>query len=404
MPRCKLTEKSIAKLPAPTASGKPVIHWDAELRGFGVLCSGTTNGRTYVCQRDLPGGRTRRVTIAACNEMALAKARDEARGLLVEMRRGLDPKRKQAGTLGQTFAAYMQVNKELSSRSREIYGGLFELHLEPWRDRALASITPAEVDELHRAVAAKVARRGGHSGHSVANDAICLFRLLYNWASRRDDDLPRNPVRLRGSEWHKVTPSRRPIAPDQLAAWYAAVRALPPMGRDFFLTLLFTGLRRREAAALRWEQVDFGQRLIRLPTTKTRKPLELPMSDFVRDLLVARRGLGNAGGFVFPSYAKGGYIKDPRAWQVAVKAATGIDFSCHDLRRSFVTVAESCDISVYALKALVNHALGSGVTESYIKMTPERLRAPAQKVCDKLKSLCGITPTAGGNIVTLANG
>ena len=75
--------------------------------------------------------------------------------------------------------------------------------------------------------------------------------------------------------------------------------------------------------------------------------------------------------------------------------ATGIEFSLHDLRRTFVTIAESTDISVHALKALVNHSLGGGVTESYIKMTPERLREPVQKVTDKMKELCGIAPSEG---------
>ncbi len=47
--------------------------------------------------------------------------------------------------------------------------------------------------------------------------------------------------------------------------------------------------------------MDLNQRVIRLPATRTKakRKLELPMSDFVRDLLVARRALGNAA-FVFP--------------------------------------------------------------------------------------------------------
>jgi len=402
MPRCKLTEKSVAKLPAPTATGEPVLYWCAELRGFGVRCSGSSNTRTYIAQRDLPGGKTRRVTIAACNEMGLAEAREVARGMLVDMRRGIDPKAKSAGTLQQTLAAYLASNKEIKPRTREIYELLVRLHLAPWQGRALASITPADVDHMHRAIAAKVAKRGQHSGHTVANDAVCLFRLLYNWAARRDDDLPRNPVRLRGSEWHKVTPRRRPIAPEHLAAWYAAVMALPPLGRDYLLLTLFTGMRRREAAALRWEEVDFNTRVIKLPAhrAKAGRPLDLPMTDFVRDLLVARRALGNAN-FVFPSYARGGYIKDPRAWQDAVCASAGIEFNIHDLRRTYLTVAESCEISVFALKALVNHSLGAGITESYIKMTADRLREPAQKVCDKLKTLCGVDAPDGAKVVTM---
>jgi integrase len=79
-----------------------------------------------------------------------------------------------------------------------------------------------------------------------------------------------------------------------------------------------------------------------------------------------------------------------------VAAACGIEISAHDLRRTFITIAESADISPLALKALVNHALGSDVTSGYVQMTTERLREPAQKVADKLKELCGgIAPPEG---------
>lgn len=396
MPRYKLTQKTITKLAAPTASGKPALYWCDELKGFGVLCSGTTNGRTYICQRDLPGGRTRRVTIAACNEMPLAEAREAARGLLVDMRRGLDPKRKGTGTLQQTLTAYLQANKDIKPQTSAIYLRVLNNHLATWRDRPLAGITPVEIDGAHHAIAAKVARGGQHSGHSVANHAIRIFKLLYNFAASRDDALPPNPVRLRGSEWHKVQPQRRPIAPERLADWYTAVMALPPLGRDYLLLCLFTGLRRREAAALTWDEVDFTERVIRLPAARAKagRALELPMTDFVHGLLVARRALGNAQ-FVFPSYGRSKHIEEIRAWLDQVRSATGIEFSTHDLRRSFITVAESCDISHYALKALVNHSLGSGVTEGYIKMTADRLREPAQLVCDRLKELCSISDPSG---------
>ena len=78
-----------------------------------------------------------------------------------------------------------------------------------------------------------------------------------------------------------------------------------------------------------------------------------------------------------------------------VAEATGIRVSVHDLRRTFITVAESTDISPYALKALVNHSLGNDVTSGYVQITVERLREPAQRVCDKMMELCGIKPPEG---------
>ena len=120
-------------------------------------------------------------------------------------------------------------------------------------------------------------------------------------------------------------------------------------------------------------------------------------------VLVARRSLGNAK-FVFPSNGRSGHVDDPRDWLDAVREATGIEFSTHDLRRTFITVAESCDISAFALKGLVNHSLGAGVTERYINMTVKRLRAPAQTVTNALKTLCGVhTPDTGSNIAVLTS-
>ena len=253
---------------------------------------------------------------------------------------------------------------------------------------------PAEIDALHNRIA----------GKAVANAAIKVFRLLYNWAAARDDSLPRNPCRLRGNEWHSTTPKRRPIATEKLADFYAAVQTLPPMLKDYVLLLLFTGMRQREGAALRWSEVDFERGLIHLPSarTKTRKPLDIPMCDVVRDLLVARRQLGD-GTFVFPSYGASGHLEHVGAAVQMLREKTGIEFSTHDLRRTFITVGEALDISPYAIKALVNHALGTSVTEGYISMSVERLRGPAQLVCDRIRDLCGIVGPSGNVAVLRAS-
>ena len=93
---------------------------------------------------------------------------------------------------------------------------------------------------------------------------------------------------------------------------------------------------------------------------------------------------------MFPGPGPGGHIKELAFPLRAVAAASGIKISCHDLRRTFITIAEATDISPLALKALVNHSLGKDVTSGYIQMTAERLREPAQRVADRLKTLCDI--------------
>jgi integrase len=277
-------------------------------------------------------------------------------------------------------------------------------YLVAWIDRPIGSITPAEVDDLHREIARDVAARGQYKGATVANDTMKVLRLLYNWAARRDESMGRNPVRLLQGEWHPVEPVRRPIPTDKLPAFYHAVMTLPDMGRDYLLIALFTGMRRRELGSLRWTNIDWTNKVIRLDAkqTKARRALDLPMSNFVHSLLVARRALGDERGWVFPSVSRTGHIEDPRTWIEAVSKASGVEFSMHDLRRTFVTVAEACDIGTYALKALVNHAQPrNDVTSLYLDLTAERLREPVQKVCDKLMALCQIEPVSGENVTRL---
>ena len=66
-----------------------------------------------------------------------------------------------------------------------------------------------------------------------------------------------------------------------------------------------------------------------------------------------------------------------------------VSFSTHDLRRTFITIAESLDISVYSLKRLLNHKMTNDVTAGYIITDVERLRAPMQRITDYILKCIG---------------
>jgi len=411
MPTIKLTKRAIERLPAPDPSGKQVLFWDSELKGLGVLVSGKTATKTFIVQHKLPGGITRRVTVAPVNalDVDLDDARTRARKLLGEFYSGVDPKaeRRKAAVRGKTLGAalddYLAGNTALAERSRQGYRASVLRCLSVWLDVPLRDLSREMVERRHRAIAeetAKPGRSGGgeNTGAATADGAMRVLRAVYNAALDKDPTLPPNPVRLRKS-WFKVAPRERFLSGDQLPAFYAAVSALESRSQsDYLALLLFTGLRRQEAGALRWSEVDFASRVIRLPARRTKagRKLDLPMSSFVRDLLVARQNQGNDDGWVFGAESKSGHIEEPRFGLELIAKATGIVISAHDLRRTFVTHAEESNISVMALKALVNHAIGGGdVTENYARMTTERLREPAQLVCDKLMTLCGIAAPEG---------
>jgi integrase len=269
-----------------------------------------------------------------------------------------------------------------------------ERHLKAWLDRPIKDITPEMVEARHRAIASEVQAAGRHNGEATANGVMRSLRFLWNFAAERDPDLPANPVRRLQRQWFETKRRERLVRADELPRFYEAVLNLPSAtARDYLLLLLFTGLRRREATSLRWEHVDLAARIIRLPAANTKggRKLDLPMSDVVYKLLEARHAVGREGPFVFPADSKSGHIEEPAFPLEQVAAATGIRVSPHDLRRTFVTAAESADISPLALSALVNHSLGRDVTSGYVVMTAERLRGPAQRVADRLKALMGLS-------------
>jgi integrase len=441
MPRIKLSEKVVSRLRAPTKSGKPILYWDFGNRqaipGFGVLCSGKTSKRTYIAQCDMPpNGRTRRVTI---DEPTLEKARAAATEILRDMRRGVDPKaaKRQTLTLRGALDAYLEARAHLlRPRTAAHYRTTAERHLADWLDRPLIEITRDMAEKRHRQIAKDVeaahgkaaaesamrfegraakiaksypdaaaryraaakaaAKRVPASGHVAANNTARIVRMLWNFAADRDPALGPNPVRDR-KLWFKVPRRERHVPADDLPKFYSAVMALPnPVQRDYLLTLLFTGLRRREAAGLRWTDIDLQKRTLRIPAAvaKAGRKLDLPLTDVLHDMAVARRALGD-GVYVFPANSRSHHIEEPKAPLGLVAAACGVTVSAHDLRRTFLTVAESCDISPLALKCLVNHSVGGDITAGYVQMNVERLRQPAQAVANKMKALCGIVEPAG---------
>lgn len=404
MPKLKLTDRAITRMAAPDPSGKQMLHWDTDVTGLAVLCSGVSQTKTYIVQRALKNRKTRRLTIGAVNVVSLDQARDRAAVAIDEMRRGIDPKRKvESPTLRGALEGYLAANKKLRPASIRVYRQI-ERTLEPWLDLNLKDITADMVEDRHRSLAAETSRTVGsrhYDGTSTANGALRTLRIVWNFAAERSPDLPPNPVRRLKRQWYPEARRQRLVRAEELPRFYATVMAMRnAVQRDYILFLLFTGMRKTETCTLRWDDIDLTERVIRVRAVRTKadRRLDLPMPDVVRDMLVARRALGNTG-WVFPGGGESGHLSDPGFATVA--RASGIKVSSHDLRRTFVTVAESVDISPIALKCLVNHSLGRDVTSGYVVMSTERLRDAMQRVADKLKSLCEIAPVTGQNIARL---
>ncbi|HWI28211.1 MAG TPA: tyrosine-type recombinase/integrase, partial [Stellaceae bacterium] len=307
MSTIKLNAKTIQKIKAPDPSGKQVLHWDKDLRGFGILCSGVTNARTWVVQAPLRdgSGRRPRVSIGPVNVLDADEARSRAEKVIAAMLLGRNPKEKNGAdtTLREALDLYLAGNSDLREKSREGYRGTIERWLSEWLDKPLRTITDEAIVVRLQEIREEVAAGGRYSGAATANMAMRALRAVWNDAALRDKALTPWPTKRLSKKWHQVPRREGMVKFDDLPKFHAAVLGLPnPIQRDYLLTLLYTGMRRGEAASLTWCDVDFAGRVVRLPAARTKsgRRFDVPMTDLMRDLLVARRALGKEK-FVFPA-------------------------------------------------------------------------------------------------------
>ena len=385
MPQHKLTKSQVDKIPFTDAGQK--IYMDRDIPGFGLRVGRQI--KCYFVQRHI-GRKNVRVTIGRHGIFTPEEARKEARELLVRMTRGENPNdtKRQAHadtiTLAEALDEYLSTRKELRPFTVQSYRRLMGYYLEEWCDKPIADITPNMVTQMHMRIGIEV---GGHT----ANNVMRVLRAIYNFAIVVHEDMPPNPVlRLTQTRaWYREVRRHTVVKLHELPAWYAAVMDLEnDLARDFLRLILFTGMRRSEALQLRWRDVDLKEGTLFVPDTKNHEPLMLPLSEFLLQLFQVRYQASGDCEFVFPGEGATGHAIEPKKFIGRVREASGVEFTLHDLRRTFITVAESLDISAYALKRLLNHKDSRDVTAGYIVLTAERLREPMEKISRFLLAAC----------------
>lgn len=377
MPKAKLTENFVTGL-AFTEAGQ-VIYTDTELPGFGLVVG--KNTKTYFAQRDV-NHKTVRVTIGKHLLIKNREAREEAKSFLLRMAKGENPNKiRHQGvldgiTLAQAFENYKTGKKNLSKTTLKNLQFCEEKWFQDWLKKPLKDITKQLIIDRHKKI-------GEESGNATANIGLRVLRTVYNFSMVTNENLPPNPVQALSQTkgWYTDVRRQTLIKPTQLKPWYDAVMLLDnSVIRDYFCLLLFTGMRRQEGLTLKWENVDFQEKVITVPETKSGRPLVIPMSEYVCALLEVRKKRTEDNIWVFPSRGKTGHLVEPKKSVAWVGKKSDITFMLHDLRRTFITIAESLDISAYAVKQLVNHGSGNDVTAGYIIMNVERLREPMEKI------------------------
>ncbi len=392
MPKIKISRATVEKIPNP--ENGQIIFWDSALMGFGIRV--TKGSKTFIVQKRIEG-KPVRVKIGNFPQVKAEAARKEAHNELARMSRGVNPNdekmrnRAQNVTLLEAIEEFFN-SRKLKPRTVYNYRNLISVCFRDWMVKSLASISKDMVERRHKKIGIK-------HGEAYANFSMRVLRSILNFAAARYEDskgqflIIENPVRRLSQvrAWYKVKRRDDCIRPNDLPVFFEALDKLESeIMRDFFLVLLFTGLRREEAASLKWSQVDFKNKTLTILDTKNDEKLELPLSYYLEDLLKRRYELFNVNGFVFPGGGKTGYIREPKRAIDKIRKELGAYITVHGLRRTFIMIAESLDISHYALKRLINHKMSGDVTaQHYLVHNVERLREPMRQITDFILQKAG---------------
>ena len=376
----KFTQAYIKALKPPTNSKQAEV-WDLEQTGFGVRL-GASGSKTFFASSRV-NGRMVRATVGKFPAMNVEDARKKARRMLVEMYDGVNPndaRRERSADkleLEKVFEAFLSTRKNLSERTIETYRGAFDRHLSAWKGRSVLSITKQMVIDRHKAI-------GETRGKNVANQAIRVLRVVLNF-SRASYGFPvANPVAIMSEvqAWYKDGVRSNIVGKGAMPDFFREVLALSETSRDYILLLLFTGLRRDEGMGLRWENIDFAEEMLTV-IRKRGIPHSLPMPVYLTCLLSDRKARWGGDGFVFPSWSKSGHITHMHHPLERLREK-GINFTLHDLRRTFITTAESLDISTYAVKRLADHKQTDVTGKHYVVHDIDRLREPMERIAQAI--------------------
>ena len=406
--RESFTQRYIDNLPLPE-KGKRTSYFDSKINGLGVrvTCSGT---KSFIVLRKHKG-RPTRVTLGRYPDMTVQQARTEAQKALSKLSIGINPtdeKRDQMAsdiTLAEAFEDYIKARKSLKPSTVDDYRKAMKQSFSDWMNKPLASINKDKIRKRHE--------KRGLESKARANNAMRVLRAVFNFASEVYEDrngvsrFPTNPVTVlsKTKAWHKVERRKTYLPKETLPAWFDAVlnieshhpQSKAGIVREYLLFMLFTGTRREEAASLKWADVNLPEKVFTLNETKNSEVVTLPLCRYLVDRLTQWR-LQTPGEYLFTSEeSRTGHIVSPDKQLQRVKEKSGVPFTIHDLRRTFITIAEGLDISSYSIKRLVNHkTLDSiDVTAGYVVSDIERLRLASEKVSKAILRTANINQFEG---------
>jgi len=283
-------------------------------------------------------------------------------------------KNKRTWTVSKLWEEYKTANPGLKSLAP--YETLFNLYLAPlFGNKEPKSITAFEIDRLkHRTM-------NGKSDKTISNTLELLRRLVNFGVKRGLCTGPGFVIQLPRVNNQKT----EDLNPDQMAKLLEVIdghiesQTAYRMGSCMMKVALLTGIRRGKMFKLKWDDIDWHRRNIRLREPKSGSDEIIPLSSHTAKLLTAIKETSySENPFVFPG--KKGQLTDIKRQVNHVKAEANLpaDFRpLHGLRHVFASMLVSHGVSLDVVSRLLTHK-GQSVTHRYSHIRDDVLLETAE--------------------------
>jgi integrase len=378
MPSCLLTAAFVEELKRKKPEEKNT-YCDIEYRYLRLSYRPGGKG-TWYCRTQDENGKIKMVRLGRIDEMDVLEARAQAydlqkflaRGGKLALRQNIH---KKTMTFRQFIEAHYLPHSSMRKRCWRAEEGILRRHVYP-------SMGDTRLDEISRLTLSRWLEERRAEGLSPATCNRMLFVLKYVFnCARRWNFLEESPARdVSALPEHGF---RERYLSEEEALRLISVLSVTPnrQAARAIKLLLLTGARKSEILGARWEYVDFRQRILTVPLSKSGKPRHIPLS---RAALRVLASIPRQSEWLFPSPFTDSHITTIfEPWAKIRKEAELEDVRLHDLRHTFASFLVNSGCSLYEVQKILGHH-DPKVTTRYAHLAQESLLRAAELVGTKL--------------------
>jgi len=388
-------------------SQKRLLFHDTVQRGLIICLTPAGNKSFQVHHWDKKRRKSVVMTIGKFPKITIDKARNDAAKLVLEINSGIDvieaaKSVKEEDTFSNVFEDWLTKHAQPHKRSWEEDQRRYNLYMKKsFGKKPVSWFTPERVRRWHNDITKQPKQRAGKTitnapdskekqelhyiTGSTANRALALLSTVFNQMR------PFSPNPCRGVKKFPEGSRSRFLQPEELKRFFNALDAdeTPEIIRDYVYISLFTGGRRSNVQSMQWNEIDFHNKIWRIPPSKSKNADEMlvPLTDGAMEILKCRKKTTSSI-FVFASHSsKTGHLVEPRRpWKSLLKRAKIDDLRLHDLRRtlgSFQTITG-------ASTAIVGRTLGHkslGATAVYARLNLDPVRSSIENATSAMLAM-----------------